>query len=76
MKKLAIIGALAPVAAFAEGTGTSQLPASFNTAVADLQATGEAAASSLTPMVTAIAVAFVLVGLVLVAVRWFRRSAK
>lgn len=62
--------------ALADVTGTSKLPESFEQAVADLQKTGEAAADSITPMVTAIAIAFALIGLVLVGIRYFRRSAR
>lgn len=76
MKKFLAVLGLAPFCALAEGSGTSRVPTEFTTAISDLQATGEAAASAISPMVLAIGIAFAVIALLFVAFRYFKRSAR
>lgn len=75
MKKkiLAVAAAVGPaLAAFAEGESADPVAS----AVSELQSLGEGAATSIAPMVTAVAIAFAGITLAIVAVRYFRRAAR
>lgn len=76
-KSIVALGALAPAAVLAQESGaTIALPTEFTTAISELQSVGTTAASSLTPMVLAIGGAFAVIGLLFVAFRYFKRTAK
>lgn len=71
-KILGFASVLAAGSALAEGESTPV----YETAVSQLQTLGTSAASSIGPMVVAVGVAFAGLALAMVAIRWFRRSAK
>lgn len=66
----------AVMAADGDTGSTITLPAEFNTAIGQLEKVGQDAASALAPMVMKVGGAFVVLGLIIVAFRYFRRGAK